>query len=165
VRKGDYAIQSNTCGTQVLAGNSCAVTLTFTPTKKGSRSGSLIFTDNAAGSPHKVTLAGIGVSIVLSPANLSFGSFPVGQTTAPQSVTVSNVSTALVNLTSIAIGGATADYAISANTCGATLAGGTNCSVSVLFHPTRKGARNGKLNVYNDGGGSPMQAPLSGTGQ
>ena len=165
VRKGDYAIQSNTCGPQVLAGDNCAVTLTFTPTKKGSRAGSLTFADNAAGSPQKVALAGIGVSIVLSPNALSFGPVAVGQSSAPQSVTVSNVSTALVNLTSISIGGATADFAISANTCGTTLAGGSNCSVSVIFHPTKTGTRKGKLNVFNDGGGSVATAPLTGTGQ
>ncbi|MBZ5656847.1 MAG: choice-of-anchor D domain-containing protein [Acidobacteriia bacterium] len=165
VRKGDYAIQSNTCGTQVLAGDNCTVTLTFTPTKKGSRSGSLTFADNAAGSPQKVTLAGTGVSIVLSPNALSFGPATVGQSSVPQPVTVSNVSTVLVNLTSITITGATADYSISANTCGSTLAGGSNCSVSVVFHPTKKGARNGKLNVFNDGGGSVITAPLTGTGQ
>src|SRR6202043_2860158 len=38
---GDFAVQSNGCGDQVLAGNNCAITVGFTPTVKGSRSGIL----------------------------------------------------------------------------------------------------------------------------
>jgi len=165
VPMGDYAIQSNNCGAQVLAGNNCGVTLTFTPTKKGARAGSLTFADDAAGSPQKVVLAGIGVSIVLSPSSLPLGTVTVGQSSAPQTVTVSNISTVLVNLTSITITGATADFGISANTCGSTLAAGNSCSVSVIFHPTKKGARNGKLNVFNGGGGTSITTLLTGTGQ
>jgi len=161
----NYAIQANTCGAQVLAGNKCTVTLAFKPTKKNILAGTLSFTDNAAGSPQKVSLTGTGVSISLTPTGLSFGSVTVGQTSAPQSVAVANVSAVSVNLTSIKITGTTTDYSISANTCGASLAGGANCSVSVVFHPTKKGARAGKLNIANNGGGGNALAALSGTGQ
>lgn len=162
---GDFAVQSNTCGAQVLAGSNCAITVGFTPTKKGSRTGILQLTDNAANNPQKVTLAGTGMSIALSPTALNFGSEPVGQSTAPQPVTVSNVSTASVDLTGFGIGGTPADYTISANTCGSSLAGGTNCSLNVSFNPTVKGTRKGKLNVANNGGGSTATATLTGTGQ
>jgi hypothetical protein len=78
-------------------------------------------------------------------------------------VTISNVSTASVNLTGFTIGGIPADYTISAKTCGTSLAAGTNCSLNVSFNPTKKGTRNGKLNVANNGGGTAT-ATLSGTG-
>jgi hypothetical protein len=161
---GDFAVQSNTCGTQVLAGNNCAITVGFTPTTSNSRTGILQLADNAANNPQKVTLTGTGMSVALSSSALSFGSEPVGQTTAPQSVTISNVSAASVNLTGFTISGDPADYTISANTCGSSLAAGTNCSLSVSFNPTKKGARNSKLNVANNGGGSPASATLTGTG-
>ena len=119
----------------------------------------LSFSDDAAGSAQKVTLSGTGMSIALSPTALSFGSVPVGQTTSPQAVTVTNVSTAPVNLTGFSImGAALPDYAISANTCRASLAGGANCSVSVVFSPTKTGKRNGKLNVANNGGSPARHA-------
>lgn len=163
---GDFVIQSNTCGSQVLAGNSCTVTLAFTPTAKGLRTGVLSFYDDAAGSPQSVTLSGVGMSLSLSPTALNLGKITVGQISSPQSVMVTNVSTATVTLTSISIGGTYAtDYIISANTCAATLAAGSNCSVSVEFKPSATGSRNAKLNVYNNGGGSPAQASLGGTGQ
>jgi Abnormal spindle-like microcephaly-assoc'd, ASPM-SPD-2-Hydin len=162
---GDFAVQPNGCGAQVLAGNNCPITVGFTPTAKASRTGILQLTDNAPNNPQRVTLTGTGMSIALSPTALNFGPVPVGQTSAPQPVTISNVSTTSVNLTGFSIGGTPADYSTSDNTCGSSLAAGTNCSLNVWFHPTRKGTRNGKLNVANNGGGSTATATLTGTGQ
>jgi hypothetical protein len=161
---GDFAVQSNGCGAQVLAGSNCSMTVGFTPTAKNSRTGILQLTDNAANNPQRVTLTGMGVSIALSPTVLNFGAELVGQTSAPQPVTISNVSTASVNLTGFSIGGIPTDYTISDNTCGSSLAAGTNCSLNVSFNPTKKGTRNGKLNVANNGGGTAT-ATLTGTGQ
>ena len=161
---GDFAVQPNGCGAQVLAGNNCPITVGFTPTAKASRTGILQLTDNAPNNPQRVTLTGTGMSIALSPTALNFGPVPVGQTSAPQPVTISNVSTTSVNLTGFSIGGTPADYSTSDNTCGSPLAAGTNCSLNLWFHPTRKGTRNGKLNVANNGGGT-ASATLTGTGQ
>jgi hypothetical protein len=164
VTTGDFAVQSNTCGAQVLAGNNCAITVGFTPTAKNSRTGILQLTDNAPSNPQKVTLTGTGTSIALSPTAINFGTGPVGQTSTPQLVTISNVSTASVNLTGFSIGGAPADYTISDNICGSSLAAGTNCSLNVSFNPTKTGVRKAKLNVANNGGGTAT-ATLTGTGQ
>ena len=58
---GDYS-ETNTCGTSVAAGASCAITVTFTPTAAGSRNGTITITDNASNSPQRVLLTGTGVS-------------------------------------------------------------------------------------------------------
>ncbi len=163
---GDFLIQSNTCGSQVLAGGNCVVTMAFKPTAMGVRKGFLSFYDNAAGSPQTVALSGTGMSLAVSPTSLNFGKITVGQTSSPQSVLVTNVSSASVSISSISLGGTyAADYIISSNTCGASLAPGANCSVGVRFKPAVTGSLGAKLNVYNNGGGSPAQASLSGTGQ
>jgi hypothetical protein len=161
---GNFSIQSNNCGAQVLVGSNCTISVAFTPTIKGSSTGLLQLTDNAPNNPQKVTLTGIGISIALSPATLNFGSEPVGHTTAPQTVTVTNVSAASVNITSIAITGTPTDYTISANTCGSSLAAGANCSLNVTFNPSKKGTRKGNLSIGNNGGAAAI-APLTGTGQ
>jgi len=164
---GDFAVQPNGCGTEVLAGNNCPITVGFTPTAKNSRTGILQLTDNAADNPQRVTLTGTGMSIALSPTALNFGLVPVGQTSAPQLVTISNVSNASVNLTGFSIGSIPADYTVANNTnntCGRSLAAGTNCSLNVYFNPSKKGTRNGKLNVGNNGGGT-ASATLTGIGQ
>lgn len=165
VASGDYHISNNTCGATVAAGANCAVSVTLTPTKKGARNGTLTFTDNAPDSPQTVTLKGTGQSISLSPASLNFGTVTVGNTSAPKSITVSNVGTTTVTFTGFAFaGGAAGDYLISSNTCGATIAPGANCAVGVSFKPTKTGTRNAKLNVKNNGGGSPSTATLTGVG-
>lgn len=55
----DYS-QTNTCGTTVGAGQSCTVSVTFKPTKSGSRSAALNVNDDGGPSPQKVTLSGTG---------------------------------------------------------------------------------------------------------
>ncbi|HKV64223.1 MAG TPA: choice-of-anchor D domain-containing protein [Candidatus Acidoferrum sp.] len=65
---GDFA-QSNNCGTSVATGQSCAITATFTPTSSGTRAGSITINDNAAGTPHTVTLSGNGVDFSLGAAS------------------------------------------------------------------------------------------------
>jgi hypothetical protein len=159
---GNFAVQTNTCGTQLPAGNNCALTLAFTPTVKNSQTGTLQLTDNAPNNPQKVTLTGTGTSLALSPTSLTFGSEPIGQPTAPQTITLSNVSAAAVNLTAFTT--TPADYSISNNTCVSPLPAQTSCSLNISFDPIKKGARNGKLNITNNGGGGAAAAPLTGTG-
>ena len=89
----------------------------------------------------------------------------MGNTSSQQNVTVTNVGPATVTFTGFVFAGTAAgDYLISANTCGATIAPGANCSVGVEFKPTITGKRSAKLNVKNNGGGSPASVSLTGTG-
>jgi len=78
-------LQTNTCGTSVAAGATCKIHVTFTPTALGSRTSTLIVSDNAAGSPHTTALSGTGVpdytltsssprgAIVAEPNDTSYG--------------------------------------------------------------------------------------------
>ena len=61
VAGGDYS-QTNNCGTSIASGTSCQVTVLFTPTATGTRTGSLTITDDAAGSPHTISLTGNGAA-------------------------------------------------------------------------------------------------------
>lgn len=159
---GNFAVQTNPCGTQLLPGNNCAITLAFTPAVKNSQTGTLQLTDNAPNNPQKVALSGIGTAIALSPTTLAFGSELIGQTTTSQTVTVANATSAWVNLTSFTV--TPADYTISNNTCTSTLAPQTSCSLAISFEPTKKGTRNGKLSIGNNGGGGAAAVSLTGTG-
>jgi hypothetical protein len=162
---GDFAISANTCGTQVAAAASCKVSLTFTPTATGTRTGALSFNDDAPGSPQTVALVGTGTQITFSPVSLNFNTIVVGQTSAAKTITVTNVGTTVVTFTSFSIGGANpGDYLITTNTCGASLAGGASCSVGVALKPTAIGTRKATLKVADDGGGSPQTASLTGIG-
>jgi hypothetical protein len=73
VATGDFS-QTNTCGSSLAAGSSCTVTVTFTPTAPGARSGSITISDNAANSPQTVALSGTGQANAGTPA----GTYQVG---------------------------------------------------------------------------------------
>jgi hypothetical protein len=57
-----------------------------------------------------------------------------------------------------------AQFEISGNTCGATLAVRKTCKVSVAFTPTQLGAVTGTLTFTDNALNSPQTVPLSGTG-
>ena len=163
---GDFAISSKTCGTTVAPAASCTVSVTFTPTLIGVRNGTLTFNDNAATNRQTVALTGTGTQISLSPASLNFATVAVESTSAAKSVTVTNVGTTPVTLTSISLAGTNpADYQISANTCGTSLAARGSCMVSVRFKPTAAATRKATLSVADNGGGSPQTTSLNGVGQ
>jgi hypothetical protein len=99
VASGDFA-QTNTCGTSVTASASCTISVTFTPTAAGSRTGALAITDNASGSPQTVALSGGGetVSVTSSSTGLTIASAG-GSATATISLSPQGGFTGTVNLT------------------------------------------------------------------
>ena len=154
---GDFHIKSKTCGSTVAVSASCTVTVTFTPTLIGNRTGNLTFTDDAPNNPQSVPLSGTGVSISFTPKTTNYGTVTVGNTLS-KNITVTNVGTGTVTFTGFSIVGLNAgDFHITANTCGATLAGGNNCVVTVQFKPTATGTRKGTLKVTDTGAGTASQ--------
>lgn len=57
----EFAIQSSTCGASVAPGQSCSTAVVFAPQGSGTRTASLVVTDNAADSPETVSLSGTGI--------------------------------------------------------------------------------------------------------
>ena len=158
--------QVNTCGTSIAAGATCTITVTFTPVGGGSSAGSVSITDSANNSPQTITLTGIGqLPVALSPLSLSFGNVTVGTTSAAKTVTVTNNLKTTLTITGVTLTGVdAADYAISANTCGSSLASAAKCTVSVTFTPRAKGVRPATLQFTDSATTSPQKVKLSGTG-
>src|SRR2546426_798899 len=118
---GDFAIAAGTTCTNaatVVAGASCLVNLTFTPTAASARTATVTITDDAPGSPQSVSLTGTGVTpptATLSATSSAFGNQRVGTTSAAQNLTLTNNGGTPLNLTSITITGAqAADFAFAA---------------------------------------------------
>jgi hypothetical protein len=101
-----------------------------------------------------------GSALTASPSSVSFGNETVGQTSAAQTVTVANPGSSPVSISQLAVSGPFGQT----TTCGATLAGGASCTVSVKFAPTAAGAASGSLTVASSAPNSPLSVPLSGTG-
>ena len=58
---GDFIIASNSCGSSLAPGGSCVLDLRFAPSAIRLRTAELIITDDAAGSPRRVALSGMGI--------------------------------------------------------------------------------------------------------
>jgi len=165
---GDFA-ETDNCGKGVAAGSTCTFNVTFTPTASGTRTGTLTINDNAAGSPQTVSLTGTATSagppiVGLSTSSLSFGSQPVGATSAPQNFTLTNTGGSPLTITGIGITGPNPGDFAQTNDCGTSVAAGTSCTFSVTFTPTASGNRFATLNVTDNAGGSPQHVNLAGTG-
>lgn len=137
--------ETNTCGTSLAAGESCTISVTFTPTSTSKVSGTLTIKDNTNGSPQTVTLTGTGTSVSVTPTTLAFSGAAVGTSSPPQSVTLNNVGTAKLTITSIAISG---DFS-QTNTCGSSLIPGGSCTISVAFTPQGSGPWTGILTIVD----------------
>ncbi|MGA7077281.1 MAG: choice-of-anchor D domain-containing protein [Terriglobales bacterium] len=159
---GDFAVQSTTCGGTLAPKAKCTVKVTFTPTQVGTRTGTLSFTDNAPGSPQTVALSGTGIAqATLTPASETYSNQKVGTTSKAKKFTLTNNQA--VELTGIAIS-TTGDFAVSAQTCGSSLAAKKKCTIDVTFTPTQTGTRMGQLSVSDSASNSPQAASLTGTG-
>lgn len=91
--------------------------------------------------PLTIVVTAPAPAATLSSTSLDFASQVVGASGAPQVLTLTNSGTATLTITSIAASG---DFA-ETNTCGASVAAGANCAISITFLPTAPGARTGTL--------------------
>jgi sugar lactone lactonase YvrE len=120
-------------------------------------SGNLFIADTFNNRVRQVNLPPL---VAFSANALSFTSQPMGGTSEPQTVTLTNAGFAQLNLTGIDTSG---DFAYT-STCSGALAAGLNCTISVTFAPTGIGTRTGTLTVTDNAPGSPHQVVLSGAG-
>ena len=159
--------QTNGCGKSLAAKTNCLVQIKFKPSAAGTRTTTLYLTDNASGSPQRVTLSGKGKAatamVSLSATSLSFGSYAIGTTSGSANVVVTNSGSTSVSITSITLtDGNFGDFS-QTNNCGTSLAIGANCLVQVMFKPSVAGTRATTLNVADNATGSPQHVTLSGT--
>jgi hypothetical protein len=133
--QADFSLTTN-CGT-VTPGSNCKATVNCTPLLGhiGSLTASVVFTDNAAGSPRSAALTCTAFDgqpiITLGISKIDFGNQTVGTTSNPLTFIVSNTGQATASGLAITTSG---DFAVS-GACGATLAAGANCSEQVTFTP------------------------------
>ncbi len=160
---GDYSDTNTGCSATLAVNATCQVSVIFTPTAAGTRTGTLTLTSNGTGSPQTVSLTGTGTAplLGLSTTTLTFGNIIVGVPSAAQTVTITNTGTAPLIISNIAI---TGDYSDTNTGCSATLAVNATCQVAVTFTPTASGTRTGTLTLTSNGTGSPQTVSLSGTG-
>lgn len=164
---GNYA-QTNTCGSSVAAGKSCTISVTFTPRVVGADQGMLTIKDSDATKSQKVPLSGTGLAaadVSIKPLSVYFGGHAIGSH-SNLTVTLKNDGTATLTISKMTIAGTnSADFKSTSN-CGASLAVGASCTVTVTFTPAAKGSASATLSIYDNDAyaASPQVVPLTGTG-
>ncbi|HEX6545049.1 MAG TPA: choice-of-anchor D domain-containing protein, partial [Bryobacteraceae bacterium] len=170
VNPGDFS-QTNTCGSSLSAGESCAISVLFNPQAMGARTATIAIADNTADSPHKVDLSGNGLTpqqAVLSPTTLSFPTQMAGTVSAPQMITVSNPGVAPLGITGVSFANpwpnTSGNFAITDN-CPKSLAAGAQCTISVTYSPVVNSFTMATLLVTDDASDSPQSVLMTGVGQ
>jgi rhodanese-related sulfurtransferase len=174
-KTGDFSITSDSCsGITVPSSGNCTVGVLFAPGTEGDLTGTLSITSDDPDTPVlTVALSGTGVApttpkpnISVTPATLAFGDVVVGDTSAPQTVTVKNTGTADLTVTGILLTGDADDFSVKSTTCtDPTLTPGDSCSADIVFKPTTVGGKTGIAAISsNDPDTAVVDVPLSGTG-
>ena len=162
---GDYQLASTTCAAALAPDATCKVAVDFAPTEAGGRAGTLTVTSSTTGvAPAMATLIGTGLTptvINVSPPALVFPVVLTGQSSAPQTVTVTNAGGIAISSLNLAV---SQQFALTANTCGASLSAGKSCTVGVYFKPVAQGPVTGALAITSPSAAVPADVALSGTG-
>ncbi len=167
---GDFS-QTNNCPSQLTTGQFCYYTLTFAPTAEGPETAELVISDNSPGNFHSAALLGTGVEPIaqFNPTSLNFGSVPIGETSDPLSIEITNAGNANLNFGSITISQQSPPaFAFGGNdTCQGTLQGGQSCILSVVFTPQSVGNASGNVVIQDNSNNNPaneQMVALSGMG-
>lgn len=174
---GDFELVNETLPTELAPNAFVDLALKFVPSVVGTRTGSIVLVSNAAG-PASVPLSGTAATIVISvgnaviedvsdeavssltPLSLAFGNVQNGEVSTAKIVTLANTGGVAMAVSSISASGQFSQ----SNDCGASLAPGETCAISVTFAPTSAGAKSGSLSVVTDAASGDSAVALSGTG-
>jgi hypothetical protein len=157
---GDFSQTGNCIGVLPVS-EGCYVNVFFRPTAAGVRTGTLLITDDSSGSPQSIPLSGTGVAeLAMSSGPIQFPNVPVGQSSSPMALTLSNFTPSPIGISQIALSN---PAFIQTNTCGTSVASQANCVVNITFTPAFGGQNYGSLSVL-DASGHSQSAGVSGSG-
>ncbi len=166
INASDFS-QTNNCGTSLGPLASCNINVTFRPTVNENRTAAVIIlgTFTAGAGQQGALFSGIGTAITVTPKTLTFPATTVGQPSAPQPVTFTNVGSSAMPISSIAFLGANPNDYKQTNNCAPSVAAGASCTINVTFQPKGIGSRKAQLNIGDPDPTGPQVVTLSGTGQ
>jgi len=166
----DFSILNSNCpiGSGMTQGASCIIQVAFAPKSVGAGSATLIINSDASNNPVSVPISGTGVNppkASVSPASLSFGSLLPGTESAPQTITVSNIGGAALDINSQLVTGDSDFFITNSNCVGPFIAPGGSCSIQVVFFPHSGGPGSATLTITSNDPAAPQQSvSLTGTG-
>ncbi len=140
-----FYVDGEYCGSSLASQVGCTVAIAFKPAAAGSRTGTLIVTDDLG--TQTAALSGSGVAAAtdgLSPLALTFATQQVGTASVAQQVTLTNTGDVALTLIAAQI---TAGDFIAVNSCGNSLNARSSCTIGVQFAPRSVGLQSGLMTV------------------
>ncbi len=160
-------LSTSTCGAAMAIGQTCNITLTYTPTGGGASGsssnttdiGALTIESDAQSSPNTLNLTGQSpassgstaalATLTVSQGSLTFPATVVGDTSAAQTVTLTNTGNVTIVVSAVT---ATPDFSVQ-NGC-ATIPAGSSCTLSVASSPQSYGDHIAALEIATNGASS-----------
>ncbi|MFT5431384.1 MAG: hypothetical protein ACI9OJ_002079 [Myxococcota bacterium] len=165
---GEFAVAGQTCGALLQPGDSCVVTVRFSPTGPGAKNGELIVRDRSyPGIPLAASgrLVGLGqaAGIEITPNPVGFDEMVVSGPAVVRAATVTNVGNTSLTVESVGLSGPdVADFTITNDACTALLlAVDESCEVELAFAATAVGDRVATLDVAGSTAGSAPGSALA----
>jgi len=159
---GDFFETDNCIGVLPINQN-CVVSVSFRPTAVGTRTGTVLITDNASDSPQSFALSGIGIAelVMLPSSPINFPNVLLGQSSSPLAVTLSNFTSSAIGVSQITV----TPYPefSQTNNCGTSVAAQATCVVNLTFTPHAAGIRSGNILIL-DTNGNQVGTDLGGSG-
>jgi hypothetical protein len=159
----DVSLFPVTCGGMTLnTGDSCLVSAWLQPTSTGAVSASISANVTAPDTTGTVTVTAniIDPQLSVTPSELDFGTVDVNSSaTHSSSFTISNPGTGLLAIDSMQfVNNDDSAFAFSGGTCPTgdfTIAGGSSCTVGIVFDPSATGDFGGNIVFNSDAWGEP----------
>lgn len=131
---GDF---THSCPSELAVAATCTLTVTFTPISQMSVSG-FVSVNFGDGDSVLLPMTGVGLQgsqlITVSPALVDFGGVDLGDSSAAQTVTITNSGDTATSIDSVSVSGSSAF--VRTHNCPAILAPSASCSADVTFAPT-----------------------------
>lgn len=171
---GEFTLTTDSsCSTGITlaGGESCAVSVLFTPAAAGLRSASLGIEHNGLGNSSSVALSGWGNStpqpgLMLDANRLDLGEQAVLAPGTARTLALTNNGQAALSLSSIAVSGTQAAEFALGGTCavGTPVPAQEGCTITVTLTPAALGARAATLDIGSNAPAGTVNIALAGTG-
>jgi Abnormal spindle-like microcephaly-assoc'd, ASPM-SPD-2-Hydin len=160
-----FGMSGLTLPSNIGAGANIQFNVTFTPTSTAGSTGTVVFTDNATGSPQTLTMTGSalasGSSLGSNPGSFNFSSVAVGQS-SQQTFTLTNSGNATVKIGTVTANGT--GFSASGLSAGQQIAAGASTTLTGTFAPTTTGTATGSIVITSNATNPTLTISLSGIG-
>jgi len=165
--EGDFTLTAVDLPWAINSENDKEFTVSFLPTTTGEKSANINISHNASDSPSTVSLSGNGTALefTINPIMKDFGNIVLGDTSLPQTFTITNTGTVTLAIDTITLSGVDEeDFTLTTESLPWTINIGDYEEFTVSFSPSSTGTKTANLSISHNESSSPITIALYGTG-